>query len=163
MDNNLTYICNACKLEKPAEEFGKCAAKKNGVRSWCKQCCRDAMSKYRQIKPQTRKLWDAAHKEKIRQYSKTYNEKTKESRRIKSLQKRYGLSIEQYNLLLVAQNNGCAICGSTNNNRPLFVDHNHTTGELRALLCSTCNSALGMLNENVELILKMVDYINKYK
>jgi len=56
--------------------------------------------------------------------------------------KRLGLSLEDYDALLVAQGGGCAICGTTPKSRRLHVDHDHKTGKVRGLLCMRCNRAL---------------------
>jgi hypothetical protein len=54
----------------------------------------------------------------------------------------YGLSIAEYNQLLEAQGGGCAVCGGGSAGKNLAVDHNHKTGEVRALLCKRHNSAM---------------------
>lgn len=84
------------------------------------------------------------------------------------IKKFYGITYEQYEELLAQQNFGCAICGSSvsNNKRTsgkLFVDHCHTTGKVRGLLCSRCNHALGQFDDNVELLTKAVSYLNTSK
>ena len=77
--------------------------------------------------------------------------------------KKYGLSLDQYNLMLITQTNKFPICkiefsGSI---RPC-VDHNHTTGQVRQLLCSKCNNGLGAFNENTSSLSKAIDYILKH-
>ena len=56
---------------------------------------------------------------------------------------RYGLTTEQYEQLLVDQDSRCAICGEAS--LKLQVDHCHTNGKVRGLLCPKCNTALGYL------------------
>ena len=74
--------------------------------------------------------------------------KTNPSQRMKHL-KKYGLTLEQYEAMHNAQNGVCAICGKPNqNNRILCVDHDHKTGKVRKLLCTSCNSKLGIYEEN---------------
>lgn len=81
-----------------------------------------------------------------------------EKRRIRDLKKRYGITVEQYDLLLKSQKGVCAICGGNNlDEKRLSVDHDHNTGEVRGLLCNTCNRKLGWfeaLRESIE------DYLN---
>lgn len=63
----------------------------------------------------------------------------------------YGLSEEQYGEILVQQGGGCAICGRAekdSSRRRLCVDHDHTTGEVRGLLCGICNRHLGLYETN---------------
>lgn len=56
----------------------------------------------------------------------------------------YGITLEQYNAMLAAQNDVCAICGTPPmEKRRLVVDHCHRSGRVRALLCGPCNTQLG--------------------
>ena len=79
------------------------------------------------------------------------------------LKSTYGLTIEQYDLILESQNNCCAICKTdTPSGRGRFhVDHNHKTGEIRGLLCHHCNLALGNFKDDVPTLLNAIDYLNK--
>ena len=75
----------------------------------------------------------------------------------------YGITLDQYNKMLLNQNHSCKICGGTNlNGRPLGVGHNHETGKVRALLCSKCNSALGHINEDRSIALQIIKYLDTY-
>lgn len=56
------------------------------------------------------------------------------------IKNRYGLTIEQYESMKISQHNACAICGQV---KKLLVDHDHTTGQVRGMLCAGCNSGLG--------------------
>jgi hypothetical protein len=66
--------------------------------------------------------------------------------------KRYGISIEEYEALLLAQNDVCAICKNpptgNGNNRRLCVDHDHKTGVIRGPLCKMCNTFLGRIKDD---------------
>lgn len=75
------------------------------------------------------------------------------------LKKNYGMSQEEYNLKLKEQNNGCAICGRTQTTKNLAVDHCHTSGKIRSLLCGPCNTGLGQFMDNPELLIKAADYL----
>jgi hypothetical protein len=71
----------------------------------------------------------------------------------------YGITLEQYKEMDRRQG-GCAVCGRSGHTKhPLHVDHCHTTGRIRALLCAPCNTALGMLGEDPERIQALADYI----
>lgn len=74
----------------------------------------------------------------------------------------YGMTIEEYQEILVKQNLVCAICeaGCITNKR-LSVDHCHTTGEIRGLLCHRCNIALGMLDDDVDRAAKLIKYLGE--
>lgn len=55
--------------------------------------------------------------------------------------------------------NKCEICGEKENKKKLCIDHNHETGELRGILCSKCNSALGLFKDNIENLKKAIEYL----
>ena len=84
------------------------------------------------------------------------------------LNKEYGLSLMQYNRMLLKQNNKCAICGKSEiiknfrGTRDLSVDHNHKTKKIRGLLCGKCNSILGFCNDSIIILNKIIKYIKKY-
>lgn len=81
----------------------------------------------------------------------------------RQLKNTYGISIEQYEVMIADQGGGCAICNRQPGNRRLHVDHCHETGKIRGILCSGCNTALGLLNDNPDLIDKASDYLRKFK
>lgn len=59
---------------------------------------------------------------------------------------KYGLTWEEWKQMLERQGNACAICGDRQSE--LVIDHNHKSGKVRGLLCSNCNSGLGMFKDN---------------
>ena len=69
--------------------------------------------------------------------------------------------LEDYNKMLINQNNKCDICRIEFNN--LVVDHCHTTGKVRGLLCNGCNSGIGFFKENKVTILNSIEYLNKHE
>ena len=74
--------------------------------------------------------------------------------------KKFDLSIEEYNTLIVKQNNRCKLCGKPPKNRALAIDHCHITGRIRGLLCVSCNTSLGQLGDSVEAIEKVLVYLS---
>jgi hypothetical protein len=68
-----------------------------------------------------------------------------EYRARQNLIKRYGITLENYEAMLEAQDGGCYICGNPPNAKRLHVDHCHETGAVRGLLCAGCNRTLGWL------------------
>lgn len=81
------------------------------------------------------------------------------------LQRRYGITQQDYEVMIAEQNNQCAICNTTEpggrHPRGYFVvDHCHTTGKVRKLLCNNCNTALGLVGDNTQILQKMIDYLN---
>ena len=85
--------------------------------------------------------------------------------KIQNLKKHFNLTLEQYNEMLTLQVSGCTICGKTiqENGKALAVDHDHKTGQIRELLCHSCNVALGEMNDSPELLRKAADYLEKHK
>jgi hypothetical protein len=85
----------------------------------------------------------------------------------RSLLKKYGLSALDYTCMLTEQNFVCKSCGEPEvgldaygNMRPLSVDHDHVTGEVRGLLCNGCNRALGFINDSSEKLKKLISYLD---
>ena len=89
---------------------------------------------------------------------------TPEIGRKKNLAALYGITLEEYNVKLVAQNGMCAVCGGpeTTKNHNLAVDHDHTTGAIRGLLCHHCNIALGHLKDDPARVQALLRYIQSY-
>lgn len=81
--------------------------------------------------------------------------------------RKYGISVSDYNKLLVQQNGVCAICREPETavkaagTRSLAVDHCHRTGRIRALLCSQCNLAIGNLRESPLLARAAATYLEQ--
>lgn len=80
---------------------------------------------------------------------------------IRHLKKSYGLTYEQYTDMIAAQNNTCPIC--LRQDQKLFVDHDHSSGQVRKLLCGKCNAAIGMLDENIESMARAAEYLKSYQ
>lgn len=83
-----------------------------------------------------------------------------------SLKFNYNVTADQYARLSESQDNLCAICRKPNDTartKRLFVDHNHTTGRLRALLCHSCNAGLGYFKEDPALFLRAVAYLKAFE
>lgn len=124
--------CRDCHQTKDFIDFYKISHTKDGYDSKCRKC-------------HNKKSSAAYFKRK--ETNPTY---TKE-RKLKS---KYNITLNEYNVLLTYQNNVCAICflPETNKNQygkpSLSVDHCHTTGKVRGLLCSNCNTAIGLLRDN---------------
>lgn len=75
----------------------------------------------------------------------------------------FGLSWDEYDLLLACQDGRCAICRGRPRKYNLSVDHDHQTGEIRGLLCSKCNhKLLGSANDNADLLLRAVAYLTDF-
>lgn len=101
---------------------------------------------------------------KAMEWSKRNREKVLISSRKNWIKTKYGISIDEYNQKLTQQNNCCAICEKHESTfqRRLAVDHDHTTGKVRDLLCTKCNLAFGYVDENPEILQKMIIYANRH-
>lgn len=118
------------------------------------------------------------NKEKINEQSrnnrKLYPERYKkyDNKRIRTpeqsknwdLKKNFGITLDKYNEMLKNQENKCSICNISAEflKRALCVDHCHTTGKIRGLLCDPCNWGLGNFKDNIKLIDSAKEYLRKY-
>jgi len=99
-------------------------------------------------------------------YDRAYHQKhdkfRKDQRRERDLLKKYGITLTKYNELLKAQKGRCASCGADRSDQrvaTLHVDHCHSTGKVRGLLCTNCNQGIGKLGDNVSGLLDAVHYL----
>ena len=96
---------------------------------------------------------------------KLYYAKNEEYSYGRGIVSKYGIDLVEYNKLLVKQKHSCYICKKhkdTFRNR-LCVDHNHKTGKVRGLLCSSCNFAIGSSKDSVIILKRMIKYLKEYK
>lgn len=87
-----------------------------------------------------------------------------EQRREDHLQRAYGLSMSDYEDLLNNQNNSCAVCLSSfsgHSSKHMCVDHNHSTGEVRGLLCHSCNTGIGKFKDSPEILTMAIAYLQE--
>lgn len=74
----------------------------------------------------------------------------------------YGITGDEYNAMLAQQNGCCAICQTPpTESRRLCVDHCHTTGAVRGLLCDRCNVGIGKFNDDPALVAVALEYLTK--
>lgn len=86
-------------------------------------------------------------------------EKAKRARRDYAYRTKYGISVDEYEILAGLQNHECKICGASDPERLLVVDHCHETGAVRGLLCDKCNVSIGRLGDTIESIEKVLAYM----
>lgn len=86
-----------------------------------------------------------------------------EELRCKNLKQNYNLTHEEWLKINESQNGVCAICKKPEmrRGRPLSVDHDHQTGKIRGLLCSNCNTALGLLRDSIPNLSEAIDYLKR--
>jgi hypothetical protein len=134
--------CPNCEISKPFNEFYKSAGRHDGLQSWCKICHDN-----RRIK----NLQKLGAKEKAKN-------STNKSRRFKN----FGITEAQYNQMFTSQEGRCLGClrHQSELNKSLAVDHCHTTGKIRGLLCDNCNRGLGFLKDNKDTLKRLGEYLD---
>lgn len=126
-------------------------------REWSRKRSQDPT--YRAVRAsQAKTYWDKRSPEQVttkKEYDRSFHQRTYTVRK-------YGITREEYHVLLEAQNHSCAICGSTEWGTPSpHVDHSHLSGKVRGLLCGNCNRGLGMFGDSPELMREAVAYLEK--
>lgn len=94
-------------------------------------------------------------KERLRSYRTS--EKGRSKSRSRHLRSKYGIDLDEFQRMCEAQDFKCACCGEE---RDLVVDHCHKTGAVRALLCQRCNTTIGQVEENPDVLRAMIDYLS---
>lgn len=109
------------------------------------------------------KEYREANKEKHKARDKVYRVRTRHQKRNRTLIAKYGITLEQHNAMLLEQGNACAICRKTDwGAHGPCVDHCHTTGKVRGLLCFLCNTAIGKLKDSAVIARAAADYLEKH-
>lgn len=131
---------------------------------YLKQYRKDNPDKVRKMKNNLQNKWRSKNGVKIRGYEKTYADKHPDkvqAKRERRKLKVYGLTPEKYNLMLLSQGGICAICHLARGIRKLAVDHDHETGVVRGLLCQFCNTALGKFLDDIKILKRAIEYLEK--
>jgi len=149
--------CTVCGLEANTEEelvdFKLKRKATFGRDCICKKCHNIKSKKYSQENKESRLTKSRkAYKEKPR---KPYNWAA-------HIYKNYNVTEEWYMEQLEKQQGSCKICNIIPEKERLCVDHNHDTGEVRGLLCRSCNLLIGHSKEKEKILMKAVDYIKEY-
>ncbi len=138
-ENPRVKWCNKCGEWKVFSEFTVCRSKWDNLCTFCRDCNKQSCHVAHKANPE--RMFD-------RHFKTTY-----------------GISVEQVRQMAVEQSDLCGICGKPEHRKlkgqtkRLAVDHNHQTGEVRGLLCSDCNRALGMFKDDTDILLKAVEYL----
>ena len=138
--------CRKCKIEKKISEFYKEKGGKDNLRSACKSCRKEELEIWRKNKKNNPDSY-LRYKEKVR---------------LSYILRTFGCTEAQYNEMFILQKGCCSICKTPQEvlKKSLAVDHCHVTGVVRGLLCTNCNTALGLLKENIDVINNMIFYLN---
>ena len=149
--------CELAGIKQPLENFYKRTKASDGYFTECKKCnnirCENYKVKNLEKTKKRAENYRKENKEKIAAYYKTPQRKNVE------FKNRYGITLDQRNKMASAQNGMCKIC-LTEPSR-LVVDHCHKTGKIRGLLCDNCNKSLGLMKDNVTIILRMAEYLGE--
>ena len=147
--------CNKCNEDLPAtsEYFNKRSKSVDGLQPLCRVC--ENIINWRYYKNNTERL-----KENARRYAKENPHKT----RAHNVRRDYGIELDQVEEMMTSQKGCCAICKESlirpDSAKNYSIDHSHTTGRVRGLLCGNCNTSLGLMKENREAILEMIKYLD---
>lgn len=127
--------CARCGEVKPVTEFHTRSTTKRGLPRYSAYCRPCTALRHKELP-------DHAHRYKVA---------------------RYGLTTDAYAQMMDAQNGVCAICKSPSTSKRLAIDHCHTTGKVRALLCQNCNVSLGGFKDDPRLLLEAAKYLLRYR
>lgn len=86
-------------------------------------------------------------------------EKAKTWARKTHLKRNYGMTLEEFDSMINDQKNNCKICNDSFENTQPYVDHCHTTGNIRGILCKSCNQMLGFSKDNIIILKEAIDYL----
>lgn len=160
--------CTKCGATKALKEFYKRKAAKDGLMSYCKECHTTTVKKWYENNKERCKenqlKWQKENKNRVNFINNEWRKRNPEKHKNSKLKSIYGISLEQWNEMLVKQNNKCSICSTEFSllEKPV-VDHCHTTGKVRDLLCKKCNTALGMAQEDTNILFNLIEYIKRHK
>ena len=153
-------------IGKPCRRCGNTERYSSGNKP-CVECAR--RNSQERNKNGKQKAYRQDKKEYIREYNRNrygnLPEDVKKEQNRRMLIRTYGIEPEDYDKMLVEQNGVCACCGCKETNpkkKHLCIDHDHNTGEVRALLCDRCNRGIGAFGDNLDNLQKAVLYLQRY-
>lgn len=161
-------MCPKCGETKPLEAFARNPNGKYGRHAHCSACQKTFYKEWAQrpeVKARRAELSRARyaadperHRQAVRAFRRRNPESIRKTARKNHLRFYYGLTVDDYERMLEGQDGVCAICTGPSGRMRFHVDHNHTTGRVRGLLCSRCNSGLTLL-ENDQLLAAASRYL----
>lgn len=160
--------CKKCGVAKPLDEFYRATGTKDGRRGECRACSSEDKRRRYLADPEGAiarvKRWQQANPDRVNatQRARRARPEVKRQARAEHLKRKFGMTIEQYEEMLAAQGGGCFICGRPpREDISLHVDHDHTTGAIRGILCFRCNNALADFQEDVAVLAKAAAYLDR--
>jgi len=162
-----TKLCTKCNTMLPVKAFWKNRAITDGLNGWCKKCVTERRRKINhpvsvdlKICTRCKVTKSAGDFHRNRLSSDGLHSWCKECTLLQAAWRQYGILDEDYQQLLNAQNGKCAICKATFERTP-HIDHSHTTGKVRGLLCLKCNALLGCANDSQKILENAIQYLMK--
>ncbi len=158
--------CSTCMLTKPYSEFSRYRRNPDGFHWTCKSCVSEYRKDHYDKDRKKNKEWLARNPGKVAEYYRRYKNRNLESKRrlgrAGGLRRRYGMTTDQYEVMLLLQDGSCVICQTPAiPNKPLHVDHDPDTNVVRGLLCGSCNRGIGMFKHKPDIIRKAADYLDE--
>lgn len=135
-------VCTGCKVEKPDRDFWRDKRRKSGRMAQCKQCRKAKFDQYRDRSD----------------YNKTRYWRDPQGERERHLIKKYGITQADYEQMFHEQGGKCAVCRKPQE-RAFDVDHCHSTGKVRGLLCTSCNRMIGHAGDSPANLLAAAAYL----
>lgn len=135
--------CSRCHVVKPSSDYGRRKANRKWLRSVCLACERASVNEYHR-----------QHPEGVRR------------RNMIGGIRRYGIQVDDFDRMNDNQGGVCAICRrppTWENRRRLSIDHCHTTGTVRGLLCDGCNQGIGRFNDDPNLLREAIAYLERFR
>lgn len=160
-------VCAACEEEKPLEDFYDNGYVRvdgtKGKMRICKVCSAVKSRAYYQANLEAQR---AKGREKARALRAADPERAAERQYASRVKAKYGITIEAGNQMWEEQGGCCAICGKpepefADRFQRLHVDHDHLTGVVRGLLCSSCNQGLGYFADDPDRLDKAAQYLRQ--
>ncbi len=109
------------------------------------------------------KKYYLSHRDKIRKQRQRYSKEHPVEMKRQHLKKFYGITFEQMRQMYISQNGFCPIClKKFKSSSDMHIDHNHSNGQIREILCSKCNSGIGFLREDILILNRAIDYLRKW-
>lgn len=123
-------LCYKCNQTKPVADFNKRKASADGLQHYCRDCTKEKHKQWHKENPSF------------------------------ALLRNYGITLEEKLAMITKQSNCCAICKEKfGAMKHTHVDHCHTTGKIRGILCNHCNRGLGSFKDSPKLLQRAIHYV----
>lgn len=164
-----TKICAKCKIELDSSSFNKHNGTRDRLYPYCKACRRELeqirkatvnnpVSVDSKVCKRCGLTMPSTNFSRNRYAADGLAYMCRECDKLNKKARFYGLSTDMYMSMLASQEDKCKICGE-HMNEP-HVDHSHTTGKVRGLLCTRCNVMLGMALDNTKTLASAIKYLS---